>query len=85
MDPYAPMPQGENAPVQNDQSSASDPIFNLPPSQTQLDQLPPGDNPMLPLGQLPNRNSRLVTRRGNRPTTWHNGRPTTRRNALSVG
>jgi hypothetical protein len=70
MKPNTPVPQGEDSAVQWKQLSAPHPIFYLPPSQTQGDQLPPGDDAMLSLGQVPNRSRRLVGRRNALYVRW---------------
>jgi hypothetical protein len=55
----ASMPQREDPSVKGDQLPSRYPIFDLPPTKTHLDQLPPGNDAVLRFGQTPNRRRRL--------------------------
>lgn len=59
----APVTDGENTTVQLHQLPTGNPIFDLPSSQPQIDQLPPGNHPMLPLRRLSDLSRRLPSRR----------------------
>jgi len=70
MNPNAPVPQSEDSAMQWQQLPAAYPIFYLPPSQPRGDQLSPGDDAVLPLGQIPNRTRRLKGRRNAFCAQW---------------
>lgn len=62
MEANAAVPQREHPAVETDQLSAGHAIFYLPPAQAQGHQLSPGNDAVLPLGQLSNCTRRLPTR-----------------------
>ncbi|MDX6602055.1 MAG: hypothetical protein QOF13_1257 [Solirubrobacterales bacterium] len=60
MNPNAPVPHSKDSAVERQQLFTANSIFYLPPSQAHGDQLPPGDDAVLSLRQVPNRGRRLV-------------------------
>jgi len=53
------MPECEDAAMQGQQLAAAHPSFYLPPSQTQGEQLPPGNDAVLYLGKFPHQGRRF--------------------------